>query len=358
VLETLVLDAVRLGSLPETKQGLPMVITPGDDRRGRWLAQWLTGQREWVAAQLLEHGAILLRGFEVTDPPAFEAVARAIAPQLANDYLGTSPRNALTPHVFSASELPPHYPIPQHCEMSFIRNPPQRLFFCALEPSRGAGGETPLVDFARVAADLDPEVRARFEARGVTHIRNYAPPGGGRRDLWQLKPWDEMFGTTSRTVVERKCIENGFEWRWGKHDALRLLNTQPAFAPHPVSGVPVWFNHSQVFHFSAARGELRRIGRREGQLRSAVLARVVDLVTAVRSRITDPEALPMHCSYGDGSPIPDRDMEAVREAIWANLVAYRWQRGDVVAIDNRRVSHGRMPYRGPRKIAVAWASAA
>ena len=29
--------------------------------------------------------------------------------------------------------------------------------------------------------------------------------------------------------------------------------------------------------------------------------------------------------------------------------------GDVVAIDNFAVSHGRLPYRGPRNVAVAWA---
>ncbi len=349
------MDDVKLQSLPEAKNAVPLVIAPRDHRAPTWLADWLRAHAGWVGEQLTTHGAVLLRGFDVTTPAAFEAVARAIDPELANDYLGTSPRNALTSHVFTASELPPHYPIPQHCEMSFLRRPPRRLFFCALAPNEGPGGETPLCDFAAVAESLAPAVRARFEVRGVRNIRNYAAPGERRRDLWQLKPWDDMFGTTDREVVERKAADNGLECVWGQGGTLRLLNTQPALAPHPTTGAAVWFNHSQVFHFSAAAGELRRIGRRRGQLRSALLARAVALVAAVRSRITDPEALPMHCSYGDGSTISDADMEAVRDAIWSNLVAYRWQRGDVVAIDNRRVSHGRMPYRGARNIAVAWA---
>jgi len=349
------LDAVRLDSLTEARRGLPLVVRPRDERRAEWLAEWLQAQRPWVEAQLLEHGAILLRGFAIDDALAFESIARAIDPALKNHYLGTSPRDALTSHVFSASELPPYYPIPQHCEMSFVAHPPRRLFFCALVPNTSPGGETPLVDFARVAEDLDPAVRARFETRGVRNIRNYAAPGTRRRDLWQLKPWNDMFGTTDRAIVEQKCRDNGFEWQWGDGGALRLLGTQPAFAPHPTTGTPVWFNHTQVFHLSAAADELRRVGRRPGQLPSAVLARLVALVTAVKSRTVDPEALPMHCTYGDGSPIPDADMHAVRDAIWANLVAYRWQRGDVVAIDNRRIAHGRMPYRGARKIAVAWA---
>jgi hypothetical protein len=37
--------------------------------------------------------------------------------------------------------------------------------------------------------------------------------------------------------------------------------------------------------------------------------------------------------------------------IWQNLVVYPWQTGDVVAIDNNAVGHGRLPYQGPRRIA-------
>lgn len=62
----------------------------------------------------------------------------------------------------------------------------------------------------------------------------------------------------------------------------------------------------------------------------------------------------MHCTFGDGEEIPDRDMDAVRDAIWANMVFFPWRRGDVLMIDNARIAHGRMPYRGPRKVVVAW----
>jgi alpha-ketoglutarate-dependent taurine dioxygenase len=48
-------------------------------------------------------------------------------------------------------------------------------------------------------------------------------------------------------------------------------------------------------------------------------------------------------------------MQKVRDAIWKNMVAFRWQQGDVVAIDNFGVAHGRLPFSGPRKITVCWA---
>jgi hypothetical protein len=78
-------------------------------------------------------------------------------------------------------------------------------------------------------------------------------------------------------------------------------------------------------------------------------------MVAIKRRLVPDEDLAMFASYGDGSPITARDLAAVRRAIWKNLVFPRWRLGDVVVIDNRAVAHGRMPYRGPRRVVVAWA---
>ena len=63
----------------------------------------------------------------------------------------------------------------------------------------------------------------------------------------------------------------------------------------------------------------------------------------------------MHCTRLDGGEIPDADLEHVRDVVWRHLVVVPWRRGDVVAIDNQSTSHGRLPYEGPRQIAVCWA---
>lgn len=332
------------------------VIAPEGDRGVDGLCAWLAGESSAFAGLLREHGAVLLRGFAVRAPIDFERVARAIDPELKNEYLGTSPRDAVTEYVFSASELPPYYPIPQHCEMTFLRDPPRRLFFSCMVAPQGGGGETPLCDFRRVAAELDPAVRERFVRGGIRIIRNYnGPSGGGRFDLWKLKRWDEMFLTADRGVVEDKCRAQGFEVVWGPGDRLRLISQQDALRAHPETGTPAWFNHVQVFHQSSAAAELRRVHARQGDLRSLALTRLARVVTAVRRRTSDAEALPMHCTYRDGREIPEDDLEHVREVIWRNMVAFPWQVGDVVAIDNFAVSHGRLPYRGPRQVVVAWA---
>lgn len=333
------------------------VFGPDGDDGVAGLCAWLEGERGALAGLLREHGAVLLRGFGVRAPIDFERVAQALEPDLKNEYLGTSPRDALTTYVFSASELPPYYPIPQHCEMSFLREPPRRLFFSCMVAPQGGGGETPLCDFRRVAAELDPAVKERFVRGGIRIIRNYnGPAGGGRFDLWKLKRWDEMFQTTDRAAVQASCRENGFEATFYGHDRLRLIHCQPAVIRHPRSGDKVWFNHSQVFHLSAASGEYRRIAARQGPaLKYHFLAAFAATLAAIKARTLAPEDQALHCTFGDGAEIPDSDMEEVRTAIWKNLVAFKWRQGDVLAIDNFAISHGRMPYHGPRRVAVCWA---
>jgi len=336
--------------------GLPLCIEPeGDADLGR-LCDWLRARADWVQEQLATHGALLFRGFPVHDAAAFERLARAVDDELQNEYLGTSPRSGLTDYVFTASELPPFFPIPQHCEMSFIAHPPRRVFFCCLLAPGADMGETPLVDFRAVWRDLDPAVRARFERGGVRIVRNYAGPGGGSRfDLWQLKRWDEMFLTADKQVVEAKCREEGFEVQWTANDGLRLISTQPVWRDHPRTGERVWHNHTQVFHLSAAPGEYRRIAALRPTLRNRALALVARVMVAAQRRLRAADAQAMHCTYRDSSEIPDADMEHLRDIIWRHLVVTPWRRGDVVAIDNHSVAHGRLPYSGPRQIAVAWA---
>ena len=71
-------------------------------------------------------------------------------------------------YVFTASELPPFFPIPQHIEMSFLPAPPRKLFFCCLEAPTSTGGETCLCDFKKVYDQMDPKVRQTFEEKGVS----------------------------------------------------------------------------------------------------------------------------------------------------------------------------------------------
>jgi len=61
----------------------------------------------------------------------------------------------------------------------------------------------------------------------------------------------------------------------------------------------------------------------------------------------EPEDLPRHVYYGEGSTIEDNvDYEKY-------AVRFQWRWGDVITLDNMLTAHGRDPYLGPRKIVVA-----
>ncbi|MEM9729076.1 MAG: TauD/TfdA family dioxygenase [Myxococcota bacterium] len=339
-----------------TQGDLPLTVAADGRSSVNDLVSWLVDHEAEVREGLTRHGAVLFRGFDVSEPTDFERIARAIDDDLKNEYLGLSPRNAMTDYVFTASEIPSPFPIPEHNEMSFVANPPRSVFFwCKTPPAQGTG-ETPLVDMRAVYADLDPVVRDRFERKGIRVIRNYRSPGRKRPwDLSQLKPWQDMFQTTDRSVVEAKCAEEGFEAIWEEDGTLKLLSEQPAVKPHPRTGEPVWFNHAAVLHSSNGEGELRRVFALRPSARSLVAWAGGTLYSRGQRRFRDPNQLPMHCTYGDGTEIPFADMEAVRDAIWKNLVITPWRAGDVLAIDNDSTGHGRMPFYGRRMIAVAWA---
>lgn len=349
--------AIHLATAPGGATTLPLLVTPGETTTAAGLARWLQQHTTWVQNQLRTHGALLFRGFDADNAEDFEALARAVAPQLKNEYLGTSPRDAVKPggYVFSASELPGHYPIPEHSEMTFTRTPPERIFFsCWIEPAAGSG-ETPLVDFRKVWRDLDPAVRERFATRRIRIIRNYSGPDEQGRDLFQLKRWHEMFQTRDKAEVERIAQREGFRPVWKKNDRLALISEHDSMRPHPETGEPVWFNHAQVFHLSAAPGEFRRIARLRPSLRHLGLWLFSSLLVAWKKLRYHPEDQAMHVTWADGTPIADADMEAVRDAIWRNLAVVGWKKGDVVAIDNHAIGHGRLPYQGPRQVVVCWA---
>jgi alpha-ketoglutarate-dependent taurine dioxygenase len=333
---------------------LPLGVGPQRIADAAALAHWLAEHHDWVQTALHRHGAVLFRGFAAVDAPQFEAVARAIAPGLQSQYLGTSPRVNLTPYVFTASELPGFYPIPQHAEMSFLAEPPRQLFFCALQ-APAQHGETPICDLRAVWRALDPAVRDRFDRLGLRIIRNYAGPDAAQRDLWQLKRWDQIFGTTDRDDVQTICAREGFAATWGDQGQLTLTSHQPAARAHPETAEMAWLNHSQVFHLLAGPEELRRIATWRPGLRSIATWLYAETAIALRRLRTADHQQPMHCTYGDGSPIRRGDLAHVLDVVWRHLVVIPWQTGDMLALDNRLVSHGRLPYRGPRTVAVAFA---
>src|ERR1043165_4624964 len=341
------------------EQQLPLVIEPnGNGKTKEDLVRWLQASKDTFIQQYYKHGAILFRGFDLETPGDFESIAWEVDPRLRNDYYGTSPRNIVkgTTYIYTASELPAHYPIPQHCEMSYVTHPPISLFFyCHVEPEYG--GETPICDFRKVYAGLNKEVREAFDKKGVLTVRNYSGlENKSRFNLFELKKWNEIFHTTDKAEVERQCKEQQIEFEWLPGGNLRLMHRTPASIEHPVLKDKVWVNHLQVFHPESAKFEYQHIHSRQQRGKTFFWKNFISAMVKFKSIGTKPIDQSMNALFGDGNAIPASYVEHVQEQIWNNMVIFPWKKNDIIAIDNFSTSHGRLPYEGKREILVCWSA--
>ena len=53
------------------------------------------------------------------------------------------------------------------------------------------------------------------------------------------------------------------------------------------------------------------------------------------------------------SSVNTRTLDEIREAYHKETVTFRWQKGDLLMLDNMLVAHGREPFVGQRSIVVA-----
>jgi alpha-ketoglutarate-dependent taurine dioxygenase/acyl carrier protein len=322
-------EAVKLSSESLIETGylqpgatLPLVIRPAADDVD--LIDWSKHHRQFIEKELLKHGAILFRGFNVTDVPMFERFARTVTSSLVNYVEGSSPRISMGDQLYTSTEYPPELFISLHNELSYAHKWPGKIFFCCLQvPSQG--GETPIADSRKVYSLLDSKTKEAFAQKEVKYLRNLKGKQGAGLS------WQSVFETTDRVFVEEYCRQGGIEYAWKDDGSLHTAQVRPAVAQHPVTGETVWFNQVDQWHPSNLGSEAAR----------AMLAVIRE------------EDLPINARYGDDSALEEATLDEIREVFRQVTVSFPWQQGDVMLLDNMLVAHGRYPFSGPRQIVVA-----
>jgi hypothetical protein len=230
----------------------PLVISPRWDDSVDFITKWLGTNRSWVEEQMLAHGAVYIRGFKIDSPPEFERAVNALQPNLCDTYRGTSPRSLKEgcKYAFSAADAPVNFPIAQHLEMSFLKEPPRQLYFGCMKASSKPGGETALCDFRKVYRDLSPELREKFATKKIKYTRRHAMVGEKYTyDVGAMLSWPKLFGTNDKKEVERIINDEDaapVQWVGQGNDCFLQEWIDEPFQKHPVTGEHVWFNHSQV----------------------------------------------------------------------------------------------------------------
>lgn len=281
--------------------------------------EWIHEHKDRLKEQLLEHGAILLRGFPLRGAEAFEN-ALDTAEFVNMPYVGgAAPREEVTHgRILTANESPPEEPIPFHHEMAQVPNPPAYVFFYC-EIAASVGGSTPIVHSHTVYKrfkQIHPEFCSKVEKQGVRYRRvmpayddNTSPIG---------RSWRSTFLTEDRKEAERKMQEIGTSWRWLENDELFTETAVvPAIRVEKRSGKATFFN-SMVAAYTGWQ-DCRN-----------------DAKTAV--------------VCADGSLMNGDVLVQTAQAMKEEAVAFKWQEGDMLWIDNSLVLHSRQPFSGKRRI--------
>ncbi|MTE22391.1 TauD/TfdA family dioxygenase [Streptomyces sp. TRM43335] len=306
----------------ELDPGRPARIRVTGVTSARAAADWLRESHEEISAGLRQHGAVLLRGLPIATTEDVATVRDVLIPERTPYREKATPRSDFGNGVFSSTDLPPSQAIRMHNENSYtLTFPGLLLFACLTAPPEG--GATPVADCRKVLRELPSELVARARATGWSLTRNYS----GYISL----DWRTAFGTEDPEAVNAYCAENLIDAQWRTDGTLRTRQIRPATLTHPDTGEESWFNHLAFWN--------------EWSLEPEIRAALIDEF--------GPDGLPFNTGLGDGTALTRDEVAELNAVYEAATVRETWQRGDLMLVDNIGTAHGRDPFRGDRKIAVA-----
>jgi alpha-ketoglutarate-dependent taurine dioxygenase len=319
-----------------TEGELPLVIEPKKSTTIDAFLDLLKHNNEFFRKSLLKHGGLLFRNFPITNEQDFGALIKTLNVGPFMNYIGgDSPRNKICEGIYTSTEAPPYIKIPLHNEFSFVNKYPKHIFFyCHIAPEKN--GETIIGDARKIYQKMDPSVREKFKNKGLKYTSRYFYKNDFMRFITRNshKTWINVFETHNKNEVERLCHENDFLFKWNKNDWLEVSQVRPATIKHPLTQDSIWFNQAHLYDFNPKfLGWWRYLG-----------------VKLVYSR----KYTKLHdVSFADESSIPRQDLYHVMDVLDANTIAFPWQKGDVLVLDNILSMHGRATFSGKRRILTA-----
>ncbi|MEN3330258.1 MAG: hypothetical protein V7638_5065 [Acidobacteriota bacterium] len=306
----------------EPKRKLPLVIEPCVNDLDP--LAWAETQREFIAHELDQHGALLFRGFDIRSVERFEQFIRATSNGALPYNERTSPRSQVSGNIYTSTDYPATESIFLHNEQSYNVQFPLKIYFFCVTPAT-EGGETPIADTRKILNAIRSDIRDRFSKQGYIYARNF---GNGFGLSWQ-----QAFQTSNKAEVEHYCSQHQITCIWLDDDGLRTTQARSAIARHPQTGDQTWFNHATFFHISTLSPTMRDF----------LLSEFAE------------ENLPNNTYYGDGLRIEPDVLDHLRQAYLSEKVVFPWQQFDVLMVDNMLTSHAREPFSGNRRVVTGMA---
>lgn len=258
---------------------------------------------EAVREAFLRDGLVLLRGGHF-GLDVFEALTR----HFCEGFHQVGTRQALRQHAgdgFTTEVIRSNFILLGHSEGAYLPHmpAPEVCFFMCVTPPAEQGGETTLIDGAKMLEALPPALRKRLEAQGIIY-----------EVLWEAERWQAEFAVN--TKAELKTLLGGLpNVRFSFiGDTLNLFFSAPAVT------------RSRTGHAVFANGMLAHLPE----------------ISSLRYRGLPVYVKPSNRVYfGDGEPLSSAVVDALVTAHEHTVYRHAWRANEVLIIDNTLFMHGR-----------------
>ncbi|KAK4590809.1 hypothetical protein RGQ29_021125 [Quercus rubra] len=300
----------------------PLVLSPNPKSQTppsslSLFTQAIKTEKTFLDSVLHKSGAVLLRGFPVNTASDFNDVVEAFGFEELPYIGGAAPRNKVVGRISTTNDSPPDQKIPFHHEMAQVTTFPSKLFFfCEVEP--GSGGETPIVLSHLVyekVKERHPEFVEQLEEHGLLYTRVIGEDDDPSSHIG--RGWKSTFLTKEKSVAEERAANLGMKLEWLEDSVKTIMGPIPAIKFDKTRQRKIWFNS------------------------------MVSAYTGWEDARNDPVKA---VTFGDGKPLPADIIYDSVNILEEESVAFPWQKGDVLLLDNWAALHARRSFDPPRRI--------
>ncbi|XP_009596840.1 clavaminate synthase-like protein At3g21360 [Nicotiana tomentosiformis] len=295
---------------------MPLVLNPIEPNKNdiKSLLESLDNNKEWFDNMITKNSAVLLRGFDVKNAQNFNDIVETFGWEDIR-YVGPAPRTHIYKRVWTANEGPLSEFIYFHHEMVLIKEFPKKvILYCEIPPPEG--GETPFVPSFRVTERMIeefPEIVEEIEKKGLKYT--FTAPSKNDKASMRGRGWEDAFGTSDPAEAEKRAKALGMEMEWLPNGGVKTI-LGPRYLTRVFEGRKgrrMWFN--------------TLVGMYGKDISSALMF--------------------------DGTEIPENFVKRCEEIIEEESIQFKWQKNDVLFLDNFATLHARRPSLPPRKVLVA-----
>lgn len=305
-----------LADLEYSQDNFPSIIlNDGSITTLEQAQSWINGSQETLRRELACTGALLFRGFPISDAVSYDRFFSAFGYNnfTYKESLSNAVRINYTDLVFSANEAPKDVEIYLHSEMAQTPIFPNIIsLFC--EKTADTGGATILcrsdIVYQKVVA-AEPQLTEKLAREGIKYTNTM--PSGDNPDSAQGRGWHSTLSVASREQAEEKLLSLGYQWQWHADGSLSA-QTRALPAIKSVDGDRQVFFNQIVAAYQGWKGVKE-----------------------------DPSA---GLCFGDDSAIPKHFLDTICDIAAETAYDLVWQDGDVAVVDNHLSMHGRRPYGG------------